>query len=390
MAKSSHRIQYRCPLTGRKRSLLFPSAPEAEVFRVNMKGDIAALKGGRMTLSEFKAKWEARTPVRSTTIAHAVDLWRSHLTTGKSKKTGHARSAAHVYDTTMAVIRIATACKIAYVSDLTPDAVTEHFDRLDGQNRNLHRSALESFLDYLVCNRRQVLRENPFVINGRFVIDAVTVKTKNPSRALTPVEAEALFDAASPTGHDLPLRLRYTTGLRRSELAKLRWGDLDIAAQTIHIDGDRTKNHKAAIIPLDPSLIGALTVASFRAERGALMFPSYVDPANARRRWKRLVKRAGIAWLAPLADDPDQRDGRADEKSLRVSFNNGVMAAMGVSDESDILKLMMRHRVGLAHSVYANPSALLDAKRDALDRFLAWHNAEVARANASPTLALTA
>ncbi len=63
------------------------------------------------------------------------------------------------------------------------------------------------------------------------------------------------------------------------------------------------------------------------------------------------------------------------------------MEVLGVSRGDDLVKLLMRHKVGLAHSVYADPTVLLDAKRDAIDRFCKWHDTQAGTITEPSTLA---
>ena len=60
-------------------------------------------------------------------------------------------------------------------------------------------------------------------------------------RAMTPAEQEALLDR-SPVDRSVCYRLAIDAGLRRTELKKLLWGDLDIEGGNVTVRASTTKN----------------------------------------------------------------------------------------------------------------------------------------------------
>ena len=80
---------------------------------------------------------------------------------------------------------------------------------------------------------------------------------KSRDRVLTDAELAEVWNASEKIGAPFGpfFRLLILTGQRRSEVAKMEWGELDRAASTWTIPADRAKNGVAHIVPL-----GAMTI----------------------------------------------------------------------------------------------------------------------------------
>jgi integrase len=106
----------------------------------------------------------------------------------------------------------------------------------------------------------------------------VTNKAAHTSRGrlLSDSEARAVLKALdSPQRIDADFRdiiaLLFLTGLRRNEVAELRWEEIDLDQATIIIAGERMKNHKPHLVPL------CAAAAAILRERYARL-----DPGDAR------------------------------------------------------------------------------------------------------------
>lgn len=64
---------------------------------------------------------------------------------------------------------------------------------------------------------------------------------------------EALPDYLKPL-----VTFAYYTGWRRGEIVRLKWNQIDLAARTVRIEGDTTKNKRARTIALDGELLEAI------------------------------------------------------------------------------------------------------------------------------------
>jgi len=66
------------------------------------------------------------------------------------------------------------------------------------------------------------------------------------------------FLAALPDYLQPVVTFAYFTGWRRGEIAGLKWHQVDLAANTVRIEGDSTKNKKARTIALEGELLDAI------------------------------------------------------------------------------------------------------------------------------------
>lgn len=137
-------------------------------------------------------------------------------------------------------------------------------------------------------------------------------------RALTTEELARLFAVAGEAGRRLWYALAYYAGLRRGELARLTWGDVDLDAGTIAI-----RNRKAGrrdLLPLHAELVAELREARPLLAPGALSSARvFSTPVHHRTRAGDFA-RAGI----PEVD----ADGRvADLHALRTTLGTNLARA---------------------------------------------------------------
>jgi integrase len=151
-------------------------------------------------------------------------------------------------------------------------------------------------------------------------------------RALTDGELVRLFDVARERGRFLWYALAYYAGLRRGELGRVTWGDVDLDRHVL-----RVRNTKAARLdelPLHDALVDELCASKPLLTPSALnsrrIFP---HPVSRRTRLKDYA-RAGIA-------DRDDRGRVADLHALRATVCTALLDR-GVPATK--VQRMMRHR----------------------------------------------
>ncbi len=121
-------------------------------------------------------------------------------------------------------------------------------------------------------------------------------------RILSDDEIVAVWRAAEEDGYPFgPLvQLLLLTGQRRSEVAGLRWDELDLAAAAWTLDAARTKSDRMHQVPLSPPALAILTRISEPGRTGPLVFPSQAaldgeQPVSGFRKAKeRLDARSGV------------------------------------------------------------------------------------------------
>jgi len=154
------------------------------------------------------------------------------------------------------------------------------------------------------------------------------------------------------------------TGLRRGELSRLRWGDLEREKGSVFIPAASAKTKRDQSVPLRSDL--AQSLAAYRpkaAEVGDLVFPPAVFPTL--RTFKRDAVAAGLgtatrAKAAPRGcetyDLTDDAGRDLDFHCLRVSFVSNLVAA-GVHPR--VAQALARHaKIDTTMSVYCDLSLL--------------------------------
>ena len=216
---------------------------------------------------------------------------------------------------------------------------------------NLKLEAASAFLNW--CVRHGRLAANPLrVLQKR---NEVTDR-RRPRRVLSCEETDRLLAVARRQAAEVPgaaLRplwylLPLLAGLRRGDLMRLRWGDLDLECfpPTVTIRGGKAKRRVDVLLLHDDLVRELQAVRPSHAMPSAAVFPSAVMHSTRRRDFER----AGIV----LQTD----EGHADLHSLRHTFGTRLAAA-GVAPAA--LQKLMRHasiQMTMAYYVHLDTAEL--------------------------------
>jgi integrase/recombinase XerD len=120
---------------------------------------------------------------------------------------------------------------------------------------------------------------------------------------LSPGEVRRLFDAAGEPTFRLILQAAYACGLRVSEVARLRVGDVDSARMVVHVRC--AKGRKDRLVPLSPALLGHLRGYWRRCRPADWLFPGQrqgepISISHVQRLCQRAVRAAGIGKKASM------------------------------------------------------------------------------------------
>ena len=194
---------------------------------------------------------------------------------------------------------------------------------LSNRTVNFHRQCVVGFLNWCVTTGRIEL--NPLRIVPR--LDQSRDR-RRVRRDVSDDELARLMVVARKRGRLCWYLAAYLAGLRRSELMKLRWADVDLEARTLVVPDGKAKRED--VLPVHPQLAAELEqLRPPEAHPRDLVFP---DPISNKQR-RRDFQEAGI----PLVDEA----GRfADLHSLRSSLATRL-ARQGVSPQ--ICRQVMRH-----------------------------------------------
>jgi integrase len=218
-------------------------------------------------------------------------------------------------------------CGWSTVKDVTADSFQVWRRKqadLAPKTANDYLEAARCFFNWLIKNGR--VQANPLASVEKVRTDGRETRQR---RAFSDEEMKALLSAA---GERKPIYLLAVhTGLRRSELAALTWGDVHLDAVTpfVQVRASTTKNGKPAAMRLHPEVVVALAEIKGDARADELVFKRFPRI----ERFCRDLKKAGVSY----------KDGSgqfADFHSLRKTFCTNLAKA-GVP--SRVAMTLMRH-----------------------------------------------
>jgi integrase len=194
-----------------------------------------------------------------------------------------------------------------------------------------------------------------------------TLEAEEHGKSLSEGEILAVWQAASSIGGPFGglVRMGLLTGLRRGELAAMRWDWIDRDAFRITVPGRTMKNGREHVVPIT-GLIAKLLDGT--PDRGAgLVFPSErrLGGATPLGGWTKRITRLRAA------------SGVADVRlhDLRRTYRS-ALADLGVREE--IAEAMIAHRRSGLVARY-NRAQLWDQRREAAEKLDAWLSDVVSR-----------
>ncbi|MDB6004395.1 MAG: hypothetical protein JWR15_1382 [Prosthecobacter sp.] len=256
------------------------------------------------------------------------------------------RDAAHIKGENNRIARIFKECKWKVLGDIKRDSFERWLCALKGcvaKTRNDYLGAARTFAGWLL--KRDRLAHNPLAGIEKAKVKGNEVKNR---RAYTRGEAERLLAVSGP--RSIVYRMAMFTGLRRGELEKLEWRDLDLdsAEPMFRARAVTTKNGKEAKLPLNPELAAHLRrFKPLSAKQNDLVFKGLIG-----RKIEPLqldLKKAGIAYV-------DENGETADFHSFRHTFITWLRVA-GVS-KREAVKLARLSEERLLDRVYTDESHL--------------------------------
>lgn len=177
----------------------------------------------------------------------------------------------------------------------TPDGVT--------------REDVRDYLEFMVDGGRESSWVSTQLAAIRTAFDKmcrcdVTLGLETPRRrsrlpvVLSAKEVIRLLEAAPSLRDKMLLGLMYATGMRVSEVVRVKWSDLDFDRMTIRIDQGKGRRDRMVMLPA--SFEGLLRSASGHMEKDGFVFPSvmrsdrHLSPRTAQRVMRRAVAISGI------------------------------------------------------------------------------------------------
>ena len=170
------------------------------------------------------------------------------------------------------------------VRSITPAECAAYIDAAFETPRQRQKARLTLSGVFSTAMKRGWCSENPVAR-----VDAPQVVEKR-IEILTPEEAKKLVDTAREYrgGICLPaVGLMLYAGIRPHEVARLRWGDVDLAGKRVNIAPQHSKTGGARPVTLLPPLLGLLQRTPHRPA------PQRICPPQWQRHWREVRCRAG-------------------------------------------------------------------------------------------------
>lgn len=246
--------------------------------------------------------------------------------------------------------------RAARLSDLTPESLERFMASLalpgedpkkeppkSARTINSHRQDAVAFMEW--CRKRSLVAENRLGIVSKRDERKDRRRVRRP---LTDDELARLLAAAEQRGRRPWYLCAALAGLRKGDLTRLRWGDVDLDAGAITIRLGKAKRED--VLPIHPQLADALT--AMRPENvhpQTRVFPTVVTDATR----KRDFERAEI----PLKDD----DGKVvDLHALRTTLGTNL-ARSGVAPQ--LAQRILRHADSRTTDRYYTVLGIMDTAK---------------------------
>jgi len=204
-------------------------------------------------------------------------------------------------------------------------------------------------------------RQRYLEINVAAEVDRPLKNKRSRDRVLTDDEIIAFWKGCGELGWPFGVifKLMLTTAQRRSEVAGLRWSELDLDGRVWHLPGNRTKNSRPHDVHLSD-----LTLSSIQA------LPRFVPSPGRPDFMFSITGNTPVNGFAYAKANLDQSMPTTDWRlhDLRRTVTTG-MARLKI--EPHIADKVLNHQSGTISGVAAvyNRFAYLDERRDALDRW---------------------
>ncbi len=228
--------------TGRRcvRSTRTTDRAAAERILSKFVADVALRREGVVDARKDRYAFEGRKP-----ITDHVDDYLAHCEhVGMDGKTVHMKRA-HLHD-------LIASTDAHRLSDLEPNAVERHFAKLKDLDKsartiNQNRADVVAFMNWCVKNGRA--ESNPLTVILKLDESRDRRLVRRP---LTDDELARLLSVAQDHGRKAWYLTAVLAGLRKGDLQRLRWCDIDFDASTITIEHGKAK--RTDVIPMHRQL----------------------------------------------------------------------------------------------------------------------------------------
>ena len=285
--------------------------------------------------------WSAPRSVKEAAVMPLAGLLDTFL--ADMQVEGRAIGTCKLYRRTLT--KLFGCCGWKTLADVSARSFSEWRARCGLSPKTLNNLICEQkvFHAWLV-HQRQAL-ENPLAYVQRIDTRGMW---KQFRRGLTGAEMQRLLDVAPPHRRIVYLTAAFT-GLRRSEMNGLQWGDIDLDATTpfVRARASTTKNRKEAVLPLHPDLVAGLR--ALRPVDAAPFSPVLLGLIPRVPTFRKDLVRAGIAF-------EDEKGRRVDLHALRMTY--GTHLTLSGAAPRVVMELMRHSDIKLTMKIYTDAGQL--------------------------------
>jgi integrase len=365
------------------RLVVFPSGSKSWVFRYRYGGrtrkmtldagatDLArARELGLAALNAVKAgvdpgaiKQEKKRAGSPLTIEGLIDKYTSkHLGKRECSDTGKITYLLRSGDEVERILRKELAPYLKRqanggISESEAIALIDAASKRGDVIRNRTLANLKGLFTFAMSPEIKVAASNPFV-------GLRLKKVADRDRVLSEEELKAIWVAAEKLGAPYTgiLRLLILTGQRLTEIADLRWSEINLPKKQLELPGARTKNKRAHIVALSPQAIRILEDAQETKIKGEfdLAFTVSGEPLNG---WSKLRERLYEA-VTVVSEKPP-----ADWVIHDIRRSVATHMAEDLKIPPHVIDRILNHSTGVIRGVMAtyNRAEYLVERRDALE-----------------------
>ena len=303
----------------------------------------AATKYAKQLFEEAMLERDGLGPTKTERVASKKELLL-HLNDFLDAKEKEGKAFKYVKALKKQLTKLFQECAWTFPKDIRRDGfeVWRGKQSLHPKTLNEYQWSLSSFVNWLLAAGR--ISVNPLAHVAKVATKGAESRKR---RAFTLDEVERLRKVSDRRA--VVYVTAAFTGLRRGELQKLEWRDIELAAVNplIRARASTTKNGKEALLPLHPNVVQLLqSVRPATVKREDRVFKGLIPRMP---RFKADMKAAGIA--------PTDEQGRvADFHSLRNTF--ATILTLNGKPQREIMELMRHSDMRLTAKVYTDAGQL--------------------------------
>jgi integrase len=303
----------------------------------------AATKYAKQLFEEAQLERDGLGPTKAARDASKKELIL-HLNDFLDAKEKEGKASKYVKGMKKQLTTLFQACAWTFAKDIRRDGFEAWRGKqtLHPKTVNEYHWSLSSFVNWLLGAGR--LSVNPLAHIAKVATKGAESRKR---RAFTMDEVERLRKVSGRRA--VVYVTAAFTGLRRGELQKIEWRDIELAAVNplIRARASTTKNGKEALLPLHPNVVQLLqSVRPATVAKGDLVFKGLIPRMP---RFHADMKAAGIT--------PTDEQGRvADFHSLRNTF--ATILTLNGKPQREIMELMRHSDMRLTAKVYTDAGQL--------------------------------